>query len=252
VRDSTFSGNRAQKDGATTAGGAIYGWACNIELTSSTFVSNSTSHYGGAIHVYNSPTVMVTNTTIHDNLAKTGGALSIQGGSVLTATNITIAGNQVSVGGSASGVSCLGSDSKFIQRNTIIANNTGDVNCAGTGTIIDGGNNLRFPTSDASCAGSFGDPKLGPLGDNGGPTKTMALQHGSAAIDRIPPENGCGFGITFDQRGVPRPQGVGCDIGAFELKTESVPAMSHWSTLLTMTALGICALILLRRKSAVC
>jgi len=58
------------------------------------------------------------------------------------------------------------------------------------------------------------DPKIGPLQDNGGPTWTHALLPGSPAIDagdstlyQVP---------TDDQRGVPRPQGVAVDIGAFE------------------------------------
>ena len=58
---------------------------------------------------------------------------------------------------------------------------------------------------------------LGPLQDNGGPTQTMALLPGSAAIDAAndaicaaPPVN------NLDQRGITRPQGPHCDIGAFE------------------------------------
>jgi hypothetical protein len=46
----------------------------------------------------------------------------------------------------------------------------------------------------------------------------MALQPGSAALEKIPAANGCGVGVTIDQRGVPRPQGTACDIGAFELQ----------------------------------
>ncbi|HET6865942.1 MAG TPA: fibronectin type III domain-containing protein, partial [Solirubrobacteraceae bacterium] len=55
-----------------------------------------------------------------------------------------------------------------------------------------------------------GDPKLGPLQGNGGPTPTMALGAGSAAIDR-----GAGCAST-DQRGLTRPVGAACDIGAYE------------------------------------
>jgi hypothetical protein len=49
---------------------------------------------------------------------------------------------------------------------------------------------------------------------NGGPTRTHALVPGSLALDAIPATDpGC---AGMDQRGVPRPQGVGCDIGAVE------------------------------------
>jgi uncharacterized repeat protein (TIGR01451 family) len=56
------------------------------------------------------------------------------------------------------------------------------------------------------------DPLLGPLANNGGPTQTHALLPGSPAIDAG------GECIAFpDQRGVVRPQGAACDIGAYEL-----------------------------------
>jgi len=45
----------------------------------------------------------------------------------------------------------------------------------------------------------------------------MKLLAGSPALDKIPPGvNGCGNPVTTDQRGIVRPQGVGCDIGAYE------------------------------------
>ncbi len=55
---------------------------------------------------------------------------------------------------------------------------------------------------------------LRPLAKNGGPTKTHKLVNGSPAINAIPSADpGC---TGTDQRGVPRPIGPGCDIGAFE------------------------------------
>jgi hypothetical protein len=96
--------------------------------------------------------------------------------------------------------------------NTLLASNTP---ANGSGTITDAGHNL---SSDGSCVftsiGSLNntDPKLGPLANNGGPTMTMRLLPGSPAIDAgdntaAPPT---------DQRGVPRPVGLACDIGAYE------------------------------------
>jgi hypothetical protein len=65
------------------------------------------------------------------------------------------------------------------------------------------------------------DPRLDPAGlqDNGGPTKTIALQLGSPAIDAAVAAN-C---PATDQRGIARPQGPGCDIGAFELEVAVTP-----------------------------
>jgi hypothetical protein len=60
---------------------------------------------------------------------------------------------------------------------------------------------------------------FGPLQDNGGPTQTHAVLGNDFTIDRIPQgTNGCGTTIATDQRGVSRPQGDACDVGAFELQ----------------------------------
>jgi hypothetical protein len=100
--------------------------------------------------------------------------------------------------------------------NTIIAASiNGD--CRNVGTIhSDSTHNL---IEDGSCqvangSNISGDPLLGTLADNGGPTLTHALLPGSPAID-------AGSGAhcqAFDQRGIPRPQGAACDIGAFEVE----------------------------------
>ena len=63
------------------------------------------------------------------------------------------------------------------------------------------------------------DPRLGPLAGNGGPTPTHAPGDGSRAIDAgdpgAPGSGGTACEAT-DQRGVSRPQGSRCDIGAYE------------------------------------
>src|SRR5690606_5687615 len=56
------------------------------------------------------------------------------------------------------------------------------------------------------------------LADNGGPTPTHALFPNSPAIDQIPNAIGCDIETRADQRGVLRPQGLGCDIGAYEFQ----------------------------------
>jgi hypothetical protein len=93
--------------------------------------------------------------------------------------------------------------------------------------ITDAGYNL---VEDGSCitdATSFsGDPLLGDLADNGGPTQTHALLTGSPAIDAGPPTDGDPIACPppdTDQRGVSRPQGSACDIGAFELESTNSP-----------------------------
>jgi hypothetical protein len=66
---------------------------------------------------------------------------------------------------------------------------------------------------DSTCPGTIADPKLGPLQDNGGLTATMALLPGSHAIDGVPVGADCPL---VDQRGIMRPFGGTCDIGAYE------------------------------------
>jgi len=85
-------------------------------------------------------------------------------------------------------------------------------------TFGDGGGNVQWPdvknngNADMPCAAGilFADPELLPLGDNGGPTETMALPEGSPAIDvgADCPER--------DQRGEAR--AGECDSGAFEYR----------------------------------
>jgi hypothetical protein len=75
--------------------------------------------------------------------------------------------------------------------------------------------NVALP-GDPSCAGPRldGDPRLGPLAANGGPTLTLAPGPGSAAIDALA---GAACPAT-DQRGLPRPRLGGCDAGAVEVQ----------------------------------
>ena len=80
-------------------------------------------------------------------------------------------------------------------------------------SAADGGNNLD--PAGGSCPGAPGDPLLGPLADNGGPTRTRAPEPGSAALDAVP-AGGAGCPPT-DQRGATRPGGAACEIGAYEV-----------------------------------
>ena len=80
---------------------------------------------------------------------------------------------------------------------------------------------------------------LGTLADNGGPTQTMALLAGSVAID-AGDDLSC---PATDQRGVLRPQGAHCDIGAYEsavmvdLESSVNPSVYGQSVTFTATVL---------------
>jgi len=101
--------------------------------------------------------------------------------------------------------------------NTIIAKNTGGYGPDCGGTIISSGYNLIGDTTDCTFTPTTGDitdvdPRLNPLDDNGGPTLTHAHIFGSPAVDSGN-DGVCG---STDQRGITRPEGAHCDIGAFE------------------------------------
>jgi hypothetical protein len=115
------------------------------------------------------------------------------------------------------------------------------------GTVTSLGHNLvqnngNCPLTSSDLTGV--DPRLSAPANNGGPTPTMALRSGSPAIDAIPAgANGCGTTLTHDQRGQPRPQGGGCDIGAYE---STPPTAAH---LTIFTARRTRAGVLLRWNS---
>jgi CSLREA domain-containing protein len=208
VTDSTFSGNLATSGGD---GGGIASYGGTVTVTNSTFSGNSASGVGGGIDnlLFPGGALTVTNSTFSGNSATQGGGIHNYAGATLTVTNSTFSGNSAAQGG---GISNYGAGT---LRNTVVADSTSGGNCAGA--ITGGGGNLSWP--DATCPGINQDPLLEPLANNGGPTQTMALMPGSAAIDTAVLAN-C---PATDQRGVPRPQGAGCDIGAFELEVTNNP-----------------------------
>jgi predicted outer membrane repeat protein len=202
VSSSTFTGNW----NLFNYGAAIWHAGHGHSVVShSTFFDNRTNN-GGAIASIMS--LEINNSTIYSNTAYFyGGAIYAQSASAqITVTNSTLANNAAHVG---SGAIHVVNGGRVLLRNTIVSNSTLGANCGGA-DIINGGGNLSYP--DATCPGLNANPLLGPLADNGGPTWTMALGAGSPAINAAVLVN-C---PPTDQRGVARPQGAGCDIGAFE------------------------------------
>lgn len=193
-------------------GGGVYNIAGGtVNILNSTISKNTSWKDGGGI--YNNGELMVTNSTLSDNNASGfGGGFYSTGGSVhLESTTIS---ENFSVD---SGSGAYITDSILNFSNNIIANSFNEdcfVNWDNGGRI---GTNTHNLVEDNSCSvGGInflsGDPKLGLLADNGGPTKTHALLANSPAIDR----GDCDFSQETDQRGEMRPMGLACDIGAYE------------------------------------
>ena len=191
--DTSFIGNHGG------FGAALFIDAGTLSLTNVTMSQNSSPTFGGALEFGTPTPTSLTNVTIADNSAAPG-----EGGGVVD-------GSFMTTGSGATGV-----------RNTIIADNTGG-DCAdrfsSSGRVpaaVDAGFNLD---SDGSCLkGDASSDKVGvnpllePPADNGGSVLTDALQPGSPAID-AGTDTGC---PASDARGVSRPQGASCDMGAFE------------------------------------
>ncbi|MFJ8943046.1 choice-of-anchor Q domain-containing protein [Streptomyces sp. NPDC102395] len=211
----------------------------HLDLIDSTVSGNTAGEAGG---IRFDDTGTVTNSTIADNrvtnpgnrpgsLAGYGGGIDIRGTGAVEILNSTITGNRSSDGGGGINIAPAYLDSlpapipdivdlplgRLTLRNSVIANNTVDgapADCKKAfATIASQGRNLD---GDGSCrltaAGDLPSrtPLIGPLTDNGGPTDTVALLPGSPALDAA---DGC---TDTDQRGVARPQGAACDIGAYE------------------------------------
>jgi CSLREA domain-containing protein len=199
ISTSTFSGNTA-----TNSGGAILNTGTSTAtISDSTFSGNSATN-GGAIFNFND-TLIVINSTFSSNSASSKGG-AIFNGKVTTITNSTFVGNSANLIGGAI-FNELVTDIVNL-KNSIVAHSPSGGNCSGT--ITNQGGNLSWP--DATCPGLNQDPMLGPLQNNGGLTQTHALLSGSAAIDAAILAS-C---PAADQRSVPRPQGVQCDIGSYE------------------------------------
>jgi CSLREA domain-containing protein len=209
ITNSTFSHNLALRG----SGGAIFSEGV-LNILSSTFMSNSAKYGGGAIFTHGN--LIMTNCTLSGNSANGPGG-GINNYETVIIVNSTFSGNSAreNWGG---GIFNKG----FLHMsNTIIANSPSGNDCLNGITI---GTNINNLIEDGSCESLLtGDPLLGPLQNNGGPTLTYALRATSPAVDAghgptcaAPPVN------NLDQRGVVRPfdgNGDGspqCDIGAYE------------------------------------
>ncbi|HEV7492190.1 choice-of-anchor Q domain-containing protein [Baekduia sp.] len=95
------------------------------------------------------------------------------------------------------------------------------------------------------CVGAADvDPRLGSLDDHGGATPTFALPADSPAIDAFPAAAGC---PATDQRGVGRPAGAACDVGAYE---RSAPAVTTGPVTATTAGAATVGMTVDRRAGA--
>jgi predicted outer membrane repeat protein len=249
---STFSNNRVlDSPPAEGHGGAIYHiedeWAGgvnedNIEIRESTFNGNYAARQGGGVWILVNGRGRVVNSTFFDNRAATAGTNIIgQGGGMIISrgtidiNHATFASNFATFQGGAifaSNEAAVTLTSSIFASNRLDPTHTNPVTTEFQGyhtnrSLLNGGGNIQFPrtktpdfnndinnliTSPASAI-LFQDPQLAPLANNGGPTPTMAIVASSPAFNRAAAAT-C---PATDQRGISRPQGDACDVGAYEL-----------------------------------
>lgn len=220
---------------ATDLGGGIAALGAATTLTNVTISSNRAID-GDGIAIVNPNGALLTNVTIAGNglgVSGKGGGMYADprdAGDVIALENVTFSNNLGgATGGSGGSIyvepAALGS---VTARNTIAAHPLAGGNCGGKSLSYTNGHNLEFVPAFTSspCFSAidpttvFGNPmfpvdgvgNIAPPADNGGPTPTIALGAGSAAVNAGIPA----FGVTSDQRGAPRPYGSAPDIGAYE------------------------------------
>jgi CSLREA domain-containing protein len=239
VTDSSIRGNVATLNpstGPAVTGGGIHCGGNMLTLMRSTVSGNMAfgdprfgSGWGGGIASCDGA---ITNTTISGNHAPVGAQIMATGGS-LTFSNSTVDADISAVGGQT-----------LIFRNTIVG---GCFDIGGFTTVADDYNLDATDSCKMSGTDLRGvDPLLGPLADNGGPTQTRMPQPGSPASDAGNPGVAGSGGLACeatDQRGVARPVGPRCDIGAFEgLQTGSTTtSTTTTTTTASTTTTTLCA-----------
>lgn len=199
IGNASFRGNRASSGGAIALLTALSATTATLDNVS--FHDNTASKFGGAMSTLGSPAIcpLLNHVTFHNDHA-----------SMLIPQTSSL---ELSLG--ASGGSC-----RARIGNSIVWNDTvqGGNRIFATFTAVDidhsivtDGCPIDLLNHNACDTVLSADPALGALQDNGGFTPTMLPAAGSAALDAA----SCS-GPASDQRGMPRPQGASCDIGAVE------------------------------------
>jgi hypothetical protein len=234
VKGSAITGNAACYGGGVSLVSEGTGEIPRISasITASEITENNGRCFGSTSALWGSAPgsdITVENSTISGN-QNTETANSEGAPSVIAVSNLntialkssTVADNLSNAGNRAAAIR-VDQGSNATLENTIVRTPKPGINCLGIG-VVSLGHNL---TTDASCGSNKSDltnadPMLGELKNNGGPTRTHALRHGSHAID-APGETRC---PQTDQRGRIRqsPKDAKCDIGAYEAQPVAITA----------------------------
>jgi hypothetical protein len=203
----------------------------HLTVSKSTIRDNTASGDGGGIYNHDDPAgrvrtgVLLVNSTVIGNSAESGGGImsDANGGAFVTVDNSTIVSNTARVrGGGVAGFAFefggAGLTNSIVARNAAPTGPDVFGEVGASFTLIGDGSDADITNTDGNKVGNVSpivgaiDPRLGPLADNGGPTRTLALLAGSPAIDAASADRCPGK----DQRDVARPRGTACDMGSVE------------------------------------
>jgi hypothetical protein len=230
LSNSIVSGNTALR------GGGIASYKGTLTMTDSTVSDNAATEsewiHGAGIDHWGTSTI--SNCTVSGNK---GVGIQNDGGGTLTVINSTISGNTGDAIHNPFGTLTLTNDTVLGSISSGSEHGNEHSSIVVAATLIDGacttvgisvvnwtssGYNIESPSDTCGFDQGTdlvditeGQLDLGPLTDNGGPTMTHGLGADSVAIDHIPAID---CAVVEDQRGVARPQGGSCDVGAFELE----------------------------------
>ena len=223
-------------------GGGIYAASGELTLNKSEISDNET-HTGNGGGVFASGALKINHSTVSDNVGSSnGGGIIFKGSRAFSCNYSTISGNRtVRFFREGGGIYFDVEDQASATINAcIIAGNdsvTGDeISVSSSNFSFEGAANLFGESSNPSSTAFSGfTPRdidiiatsdgntptplasiLLPLADNGGATRTHALPEGSPALDKITGRDCTELSPSTDQRGLSRPSGMACDIGAFE------------------------------------
>jgi hypothetical protein len=200
------------------------------------------------------------NSTLSGNSTEQddGGGMRVRQFTSVLIENSTITGNHA--GSSGGGVSFIDNALPSTFASTIVSGNSSnfggaDVNSSQPLSLSGSNNLIRHVSVGLTIPKDTltDDPQLGPLSNNGGPTRTHALGINSPAIDKgsNPQQR------TTDQRGsgYAREVNGSADIGAFEIQgpgpqpqqPAELPAIKTWASMLLAALLAVLGL----RRTAV-
>ena len=226
IVDTTITNNDGLK------GGGIFTFGGSFVMTGSTVSYNHASIRGGGLYL-DGTDFQITNSTISKNRSAAIGGIAFYGGPpTKRLTNVTVVGN---IGGYTRPPGIYGEAHALLVSHSIVAANRGIAftsvfDAAGTISFTDhnvvgalpwGGPNA----SNGNLLGTLSNPAralIGPLRDNGGPTKTHALLFGSPGVDG----GDLATAALLDQRGFARSSGTAPDIGAYEFDIGEVSLCS--------------------------